>query len=310
MTPDALPGLLLLLIAVVGWYVTVRIASNLGKGSPTRLAVAFAMPAGLTCGLAAVWGQADVVFAVPIGCAVAALTLVRGVTLAGLPATRRSWQGAVMLLPVTAVVVLFGLRGAVPAGHALLLLIVGLAALWAWRGRQRGELRWGGRWPELLVAGAAVVLAGAASTAALVVLDAAVQRTGYVSEALLGSLLLAAMLVLPMVGVTSQRARLGRADEAISALHGYAILLLGVALPIGILITALRPGTGGALVTDVSPWLSGPSMPWRIWRLDAMLLLLLAMLTLPRWRPGRWAGLGLVGAYVGYVCVIAFVVRG
>ena len=331
MTPDALPGLLLLFVAAAGWYVAVRAAADAGGGSATRLAGAFALPAALTAVLAGARGQTDAAVAVPIGCALAALTLVRGVTLTSGPVAqpRRTGgrRGGLVLLPVAAVLVVVGLRGPVEPWHASLLLATGLAAVWAWRAHQpAGHAEKPPKTPRIVLLAGAVVVSAAAAMAALAVVGAAVRRTGYATEALLSSLLLSAMLVLPTVGVVALRVRQNRAGQALAAVQGYALLMLGVALPLAMLTwhagqfaQSLQPPAvaDASQIAELAGVATLPrtlSIPLRVWRLDAMLLLLLGVLGLPaalgRWRPGRIEGYGLILLYAAYATAVALRARG
>jgi len=136
-------------------------------------------------------------------------------------------------------------------------------------------------------------------------------------NAMIGALLLAPALVLPMVGSSALVAQRGQYSSAISSLVAVALLNMCLLLPLVIAtwsVAHVAPPQPNALQIAmaackdaVDPALSYAASTWRV---DATLLLVIGFWLLPiaagRWIPSRAEGAGLVVAYAAYLTMTAY----
>src|SRR5436190_11551256 len=123
-----------------------------------------------------------------------------------------------------------------------------------------------------------------------------------------------------MVGTGSARAHRGDEAGVISSSAAMVLLNLGALLPLIIVFSYAQPHLREALrhlprLQDISiEPKSGPIFfPPGVWRDDSVVLVVLGMFLLPlslgRWRPGRFEGVGLVVGYVAYLLMSVLAAR-
>lgn len=316
-TPDA--GPLLLGGMALAWYVGVRAAID--ALLPTRFlvlshALAMVVPGSLLAAWGVAVGRGDVAVAMVFSSAVSALSLALGVTLLSSPrhaepsAGERWW---LMLGPLAGVALLTGLSGRIGGFHILCLLA--LAAMTRMLVRDDGA-----RTPELPVArrptalrviqaALALVLVGVGCWTAFLAIDLVNARVGRETGDVLATILFGPASALPLIGAAHHLLQHRRASEAVGSLIGAAVLLIGVTLPLLAAAWSLRnfnpPELDGDWLSLVRDGLPALPFPLRAWRVDAVLLVVLAIAIAPaafgRWSLGRLEGLLLLLCYLGYL---------
>ena len=328
-------GRWLLLIGAVLLYVASRAgveALSGGRTSPGRRALGHWIPVAATALVALALRRADlavsIVFATSVGC----LSLLVG-SIAILspdsetpPTFRRLWP---FVLPAALLVLLAGFAGQFTWQHGVVLLIEGGVLLFAWK--------------ELSVVGDAAIAVG--DTEPVPVPGRGVRRIGAVNlalsicVALVGAVagilgaehigrnlpqisdmasvvaVLGPLLVLPMLTGGAALAQKKRAWVATTSGVGVVLLNLCLLLPVLILLwypahTVHWQPSAVFHLRFSSLWAVSP-MPfaWVTWRLDNVVLILLAFMLVPasmgRWRLQRAEGLTLIILYGVYVLMEA-----
>lgn len=136
---------------------------------------------------------------------------------------------------------------------------------------------------------------------------------GFISAVLIGP-----AMMLPLVGTGTQLANEHRQGEVLSTLVSLVLINVLVILPAAI-ITAwfdhlaawqrLQPASTDPIVVRL---LNRPVLPFphAAWRVDTMMILILAMFLVPlslnRWLPSRLEGFALIFAYVCYLLMSAY----
>jgi Ca2+/Na+ antiporter len=328
-------GRWLLLIGAALLYVASRAgvdALSGGRTTPGGRAVGHWLPIAATALVAMALRRADmaisIVFATSVGCLsllVGSMSIVSPDSEAP-PPFRRLWPFA---LPAALLVLLAGFAGQFTWQHGVLLLIEGSALLFAWK--------------ELSVAGHATIAVGDGEPISIPVRG--VRRIGMVNLALsvclalvgavagiLGAeqigkdlpqisdrasvaAVLGPLLVLPMLTGGAALAQKKRAWVAMTS--GVGVMLLNLCLLLPILILLWYPAHAIHWQQSAffhlrlsSLWEVSP-MPfaWVTWRLDNVVLVLLAFMLVPasmgRWRLQRAEGLTLIVLYGVYVLMEA-----
>jgi hypothetical protein len=328
-------GLIVLSGAVIAWYAAARsLADALSPEdrSSTRRALGYFIPIAIT----ATWlsfragGEPAAGIAVATASGVACLTLACGATLLAGGSSAQGGEEArrwALLVPTALLLVLCGLSGRLDLFHALILLAQGVAVLLLWRGigspgenrARQGEMPFpapprrhlAGR---TLIAALAICLAGLGAWGAGVVTDELRQNLRLSGGMLIASLMIAPAMVLPLVGAGVSLSGIGRGTSAVSTQVALVVLNVCVLLPLIIVIQAVRTAMeGGAVLSGSIFALPGPVMPMSIWRLDCVLLLVLALFLLPvavaRWKWGRVEGLVLILGYGFFMVLTAALTR-
>jgi Ca2+/Na+ antiporter len=134
-----------------------------------------------------------------------------------------------------------------------------------------------------------------------------------VSPGAVAASLLSLMLVMPIVQSDRQLARRGESWVAVTSAVGLLFLNLCVLLPTLAAAQYVKAIVG---VIHLHPLVIDPHdfaphamvYPWGVWRLDAMLLLLVSAMFLPatlgKWNLGRRDGLVLIFIYVAYLLIV------
>ncbi|HMB96481.1 MAG TPA: hypothetical protein VKK61_10620 [Tepidisphaeraceae bacterium] len=321
-------GILLLVIAAVGWYIASRAtadALSAGKSSPGKTAIGCWIPTFVVVIAAIVLGRSEVVTSIIFGASVAALTIVLGVVTIAAGETqqtspRRMWG---FILPAALICLMIGFTSAISWFDACVLFLEGLAlaSLWNDQAEKIPPSRLSpGRSIQLIIAIAAAVVATLAGLRGVWDVSGGLGiGDGLVTQVLLGPL-----LVLPMIGMGCAAASEGRYDQAVSTLVGYVLLNLCALLPLAALLWFARPYWTAVFVTTNAPTTLPATMPagiisnplpypMGIWRVDTVCLAAIGLLLLPvalgRWTLGRAEAVGLMFAYVIYMFLSALLAR-
>ncbi len=297
--------MVLIATAAVMLYVSSRAAASALGGMAGR-AVGHFIPV-LMAALVATWaGLEPLAINVLFASTVMTVTLVAGVSLLTAPVetegvTRRAWG---FFLPLAAIVWTIGSLGDINYRSAIALALVG--GVLAWVGdsapvaaRARPQVRL--RLTQMLLA---TIVAGMGAVFAVIAVQTVLAASRPITQGMLASTLIAPLVVLPLLGATSEMAlSLGSSSQPISVCMISAILNLCAGLPA---ITALRAAKRFLLRSDSAvPY----PLPYGTWRIDSMVLLVVGLLILPialgRWSPSRVEGLLLVLIYVLYLYLIS-----
>lgn len=354
-------ALLLCVAAAVAWYIASYAAADAARaasGSITLgIVVGGALPVTIAAVAAALGGMTQAALSLAVGAAVAAVTLVFGLVSttrtvkAGLP--ERTGTGGTggkggrrvdlaMLLPVAVTLLLAGFAGYISAYQALLFLAEGVIVAWMLtRGRAEAEEEAEAdpkvkpartpAWATGVQLIMAAVLSAAAAGLAFAATDAAGGFFGQRVDALFASVLFAAVLLLPLIGIGTVAAADGNRLAVQRGLVMLAAILLTTCLPAVVLIAGVQEAREmvSAEVTDLAiqaaggesapVWRQlierppGMALPLRIWRVDAVLLCVVGLLFLPaaagRFRVGRIEGVGLIMAYAIYLVLSVLMSR-
>lgn len=330
-------GPVLLMIAAVGWYVAVMLATNVflirrdSAGARALAAWICNVPVVI---LAILAGRYEIAIGMIFATSVACMTLVLGIATFAAGTTphsthRRAWS---MLLPVSLICMLIGLSSGFDRLDAIILLAQGLAMIGLWQeSPQSAPPSTGASFGlgRLLALLAVVVIAGAGGFAAVKASSSMSLRMGMTNAGMITALVLAPAMVLPLIGIGLQAAHDGRYDQFVGGLIGFVFLNLCVLLPLATLLWIAQPGrraevfdpfpataptttatTGPATTTASSDDDSNSSIlpprvlpyPMAVWRVDTVLLIAVGLLLLPvslgRWSLGRPEAIGLIGAWV------------
>ena len=269
--------------------------------SPGRRALAQWLPIFATAMAAAIMRQTEIAVALAFGSSVACLSLVLGMStyvgpLQEFPPSRKLWP---LVMPAALFVLLSGFHGTLSWLHAVLLLGMGAGFLPLWVDQSLHGAEQPAATPKDtsspalgLVIALALAAVGAWATAHGA--TEVTQQSRLLSTQLLGSVILGPFLLLPALGNCSMLAQQGRAGEAITSLVGTVLLNLCLLLPLVVLVTYVI--SRGATPTHY---------PLVAWRVDAVVLLVLAFALIPvaagRWLPGRLESMLLVLVYTAYL---------
>lgn len=326
------------LVYVAGRVLLVSLV-DVKHATSAQLGRATALPIGLAAAMAVALGRPDAGVALLFATAVGALTLVTGLTASVEPAGpvpvvwRRVW---IFLIPTALLALLAGFSGQLTLTHALVFGVQGgLVLLVVEAAREEFDdepmpvlpaaavvpqrRRWA-RGVEAGLAGA-VLLAGS-----WLMLDASPQPRSAVarfSDALLAVGVWSPVLLLPMVGSAATMAQAGRTTAVVGGAVVLALINLCVMVPVVILVWHAWPWiertiAGGRVIAsttravEVEVLSRTPlNFPMASWRLDSVILLILAVALLPvamgRWTLGRREGVALVVLYALYLIGSAMV---
>lgn len=269
--------------------------------SPGRRAVAQWLPVFATAIAAVVMRQPEMAVALVFGSSVACLSLVLGMStyvgaLQEFPASRRLWP---LVLPPALFALLAGFRGSLGWFHAVLLLGMGAGFLPLWIDRSLpsgAPITPAADETSSPAAGVAIAMALAA-VAAWATVHGATQvadQSRLLTSQLLGGAVISPFLLLPALGNCSMLAQQSRAGEAVTSLVGTVLLNLCLLLPLVILVTLV-----------VSRGATATPYPLIVWRVDSVVLLVLAFALVPvaagRWLPQRMESMLLVLVYAAYL---------
>jgi Ca2+/Na+ antiporter len=303
------------------------------SATAARLAWTVTLPVGLVAVVAVLMRRPEVAVGVLFATSVAALALVNGLCAFLAPTgeipgmARRVW---IFLIPLSMLTLVAGFTGHLTLTHAAIFALQGgfiyyvrtdpvamleddpiPALLNASERPVKTRQPW--RLAELVLAGAVAAIAG------YLLIEASHQPTSPLvrfSDALLAVGVLSPILLLPMVGVGAALSQRGRTIATAHASVLLTVLNLCVLLPVVIALWYFRPmiEMGWTHVTSVAvageqpvtTWLNTPPpFPMSSWRIDSVVLLILAVAALPvalnRLPLGRREGMGLVVLYTVYL---------
>jgi Ca2+/Na+ antiporter len=328
-------GHVMLLAGALMLYVASRAGAHTLAGNsvnPGRRALGHWIPIAATAMVAVAFHRADlavsIIFAASIGC----LSLVLGSMClmrpdADAPAPfQRLWP---LAMPAALLTFLIGFTGHFSWVHATILLFEGVAILFAWQELSSSDEipaiageeivpeidkhsfphRW--RLDLTLV----VILSFIGAVGAIIGVQRMSRNMQLVSDMATFIAILGPLLVLPILIAGAGLARKNRAWEVTTSAVGVVLLNLCLLLPIVILLWYVV----GAIQLNSSNWrllsldsIAGAApMPfgWVTWRVDNVVLLVLAFVLFPpalrRWRLGRAEGIILIALYGVYVLMEA-----
>jgi len=310
---------ILLVGAMVAVYIAARVAIGiLGRAdgtAPGRRAVAQWLPAAVAAVAAQILGVPDIAVGIVFGTSVAALSLVLGMTtylapLEQLPGDRRAWP---LVLPAAIVAIIAGFSGKVTLLHAILLLVLGASFLAVWLDRPAVEqtepgderAKWFGDISAFgwIALAAAIVVMGLAGWVGVYGATATAQHSRVVSTGLLAATILSPLLMLPALGESGILAQRGHCGSAVTGLVGTVLLNLCALLPLLVFVNLLMHGIAHWRGSDAA--YTPLPFPLAVWRIDAVLLLMLAFALVPvamgRWMPERLEAILLVVVYAAYL---------
>lgn len=303
----------------------------------SRLAWTMTLPIGVMAGTAMLLGRSEVAVGLLMAASVASLSLVCGLgaflsPVEELPGVaRRVW---VFLIPLAMLALVAGFGGHLTLNHAAFFALQGgiiyyvrtdpvaaveddlPPALLDAQRPARGRRVW--RVLESVMAAAVVMVAGW-----LLLGSTGVSRSPLVrfSDALVAAAVISPILLLPMTGTASALAQRHRTATVAHAGVLLTVLNLCVMLPGAIMLWYARPMLGWAGMK--LGWLAGeagafpmklatpPVFPMSSWRIDSVVLLILAIAALPvalgRLPLGRREGMGLIVLYAVYLVASALV---
>ena len=294
---------------------------------------------------AIVRGQPQIAIGVIFGSCVATLSLVLGVVTFTAPPdqigvdARRRWG---FVLPAAVLIVLAGFQSQFTFLHALVLGAEGVVVLMMWMSpkherqvaseiemqdagglidaepsivlAQEGSEEIAKALPawvapiQILLAIVIALIAGWAGVSGSMHL---LERSSLPSISIIAALLLGPALVIPMIGTDCSIAQTGDYTDAVNSQVAFVILNLCVILPLVIVAWYAQQGMPVEMTRDFwSRALSAQSdsplaFPLIVWRVDAVMLLVLGLALLPmslgRWLPGRAEGVLLIALYAVYM---------
>jgi len=319
-------GVLLLVAAALAHYTAARVAiyalSRADGADPGRRAVGQWLPIAATAIGAILLKQPEMAVSVILGTSVASLALLPGlIVLASaneaLPSNPRAWP---FILPAALLPLMAGFSGHLGWGHAVAMLLLGAMVLMVWlHDRQDASVpstSIGTSRSGLVIVGIALAIGGAYLAVKATV--AASNETRLFSPALVASIILNPLLMMPTIGTASTLAQNGHTGRALSAMVGTALLNLCLLLPIAIL---LHVGLQSAdklkaiqTTRDLLNQLSAAALPYPMaaWRIDNVLLVVLGFAAIPvamgRWAISRLDGVLLALGFLAYLIATAFAV--
>ncbi len=321
--------MVLLLGAALSWY----IAAHAAAAALPKRASAFILGGGLPALAGVVWfaltGRTEAALALALGTAVASSTLVLGLVANAEPTEGRrvlddpGRRLKAMLLPVAVTFLVAGFAGALSLLHGILLLAEGGIIAWLGLASRRAvptatvaggpvaeKPEPGGSW---WLRGPVIVLAAILGTAgaglAAGAASAASRRQGMELDAAFATLLVAAILALPLIGIGTRFSIFGQGLVAQRGLALLAVYMVCLAIPVATFIDIGRQASdrlaeGGAWLSLLRDPPSVP-LPQRLWRADSIVLCLAGLLLLPpaagRYRLGKLEGVGLIVLYLAFL---------
>ena len=331
-------SVLLLIGAAACWYLANRAAA---MALPGR-ASAFAIGGGVPALAGVIWftltDRTDAALALALGVGVASATLAMGLVANSDPpegqrvADDPGRRLKATLLPVAVILLVAGFSGALTPLHALLLLIAGGFVAWLGISHRRNiptaklaapeaegapptetVPAWAVAIQVTFAAALAVAGAGLAAGAAA----AASRRQGMDLDATFATLLVSAIVALPLIGLGMRFVTAGHGLIAQRGLALTAVFMICLAVPAVVLVDAGQTvwATRSSGIDWQGLWASPPAvpMPLRLWRTDSVVLCLGGLLLLPpaagRYRLGKIEGSGLILLYVAYLVVTLSSVR-
>lgn len=335
-----LPGLLAA-AALCGCLASWGLSHALRVGGRQSVGPAAAMvdwlPVALCVLVAMLLGEPTVAVTLIYATSLAAVTVVLGGALLFTPhaedaaAMRPSAVSSSMLslgLPMLLVVWLIGFSGNVTPASALALLIAAIATLDAWAhdkadpaaGTTADHTADSSRLFRIIEAVAAVALGLVGAWVAVEFTEHAADPLLRISPELLVVMPLGPLLLLPLFSRAAANARHGRADSSVALSLGVVVLNMGILLPLTAVArylvppvlaavepaAATSPSTSATVVAaaEFGPHMSLLGIPLLLWRLDNMLLVLVALaifgIRLGYYRPQRRMGMALLLLYAGY----------
>jgi Ca2+/Na+ antiporter len=266
--------------------------------SPARRAVAHWLPIAAAALAAVIFHQVEIALEIIFAASIAALALVGGcIAVMGShgdeppqwPISAR--RLAMMLLPATILTFMAGFGGSFSILSAIVLLLQGAVILYVKFDRTEDlEPSPTGFRIAPFIGAIAICIVGAC--AAIIGSTRILADLDFPSPSPLVTTVLAPLLVAPMLLGGSILAQRGQAWASAAAGAGVAELNLCLLLPLLALAWQFRRG-------------ESLYFPMASWRVDAVVLIILAAALLPaaagRWRPGRGDGAMLLVIYVGYV---------
>jgi hypothetical protein len=294
MTPQAaLMGGVAMLYAA-GRAAVVALAHN--ASSPGRRALGHWMPIAAVTAAAVVLHEPLLAMSVIFATSVATLALAGGaVALSETTPQDPAYDGSPhlasfggLLLPAALLALLAGFSGQIGWFNAAALALEGLAVLYVWRDWIDAPEK-----PEKTSSLNLVLAILLALVGAWIAVKGAIGAThllGFVSPGIVATSTLAPLLAAPMLLSGANLAQQGRAWAAWSTHIAVVQLNLCVLLPLTALFWLLR-------------WHTPLAFPLATWRVDAVVLVLLAAIT-GRRRPGNAEGFFLMILFVGYVLAV------
>jgi len=271
-----------------------------GEAAPGARAVGHWLPIAAVAGAAVLFGQSDMALTLLFSSSIAAIALVGGcVAIIGTTANEPEFfpeplrKAAAFLLPAAVLAYLSGFAGEIGWLSCALLACQGAIALCVWFGRFDAKRAVSVR--RLMVAAPLCVVGAWAAIHGATRLNPDID---YPPSLIAAATILAPLLAAPMLLSGSMLAQRGQAWAAHGTHIGVAQLNLCAGLPLAALLWRIRRHEAMAY-------------PMHIWRVDAIVMVLLAAALLPatagRWRPGRMEGFFLVGLYIAYVLAVVVV---
>jgi hypothetical protein len=295
-------GACLIVGAAAGLYIAARVGSDaaarLAGDTPFVRALFHWIPVAAVALTAAWAGAWDLSIGVIFGSSVAALCLIPGIVASGGALAAVPRRG-IFLLPAAMLVLLCGFSGKLTSWHACALIIEGIAiasvAMGKRRGRRDSLIGFAQRGVAVVDVALSLILVGLTAWAANQGTKHLVAELRGLTPNLVGSLVLGPVLMLPLIGTAQMLAGEERAGDAAALPVPIVLLNLCLLLPFAIAIAAR-----GQELSDASV-----AFPMMTWRIDSVLLMVLAAFFAPgalgRWRLRRGEGFALVACYCVYM---------
>jgi cation:H+ antiporter len=271
--------------------------------SPGRRAVGHWLPIAAVAIAAVLLGQPELALGIIFASSVAGLALVGGcVCIMGTtPEEPQVWPEAVrqpcaLLLPIAALTFLAGFSGRVGWFNSIILAIEGLLVWTVWAGRSGGVgASLPVKWSRLVLAAALCAVGGFAAVHGAVRMSV---NPDFPPSLVAAATILSPILVASLLLNGAALVQRGHAWAAHATHAGVAQLNLCLLLPLTAILWRLR-------------WGETLAYPMSNWRIDAVILILLAAALLPaaagKWRPQRLEGGFYIVLYVAYVLAVVVV---
>lgn len=338
-------GVLLLVAAALVLYGASRLAlhalAHPDGSDPGRRAIGQWLPIAAAAIGAVLLRQPEVAVSIILGSSVTCLSLVTGlVTLMApmemLPPGRRVWP---FLMPAALIPLMAGFSGHLGPWHAGAMLLFGFAVLAVWLQEPQAidvpsaaastaapSPRTPRRAERLVLLVVALLLCAAGAYLSIRGTLSAASQSRYMTAAVVATVILCPLLMLPTIGTASAVAQHGQVGRALTALVGTVLLNLCLLLPIAVFLHMALPANpasaSGPSPLDLSYFqlsfrpasmsLAPLPYPMAAWRIDNVLLVVLGFATVPiatgRWLIGRGESLLLIMGYMTYLVAQAVVV--
>lgn len=327
--------LILLIGAVASWYVAVRVLVDVFAwriGFSLTRALCSALPLIVLVIIALVRHDHAMAVSSIFAASVAALSLVLGSVLLSssthtiVDSHQREWS---FVLPAALVLMMMGLKSHFSMFHALALITEAIVVLLLWADPRRvhpvstsvelQQHKSPQAWANVLRAVLAVALCVVGGMLAFAAASSVSAQWRLPGNGFISAVLIGPAMMLPLVGTGTQLAHEHRQGEVISTLVALVLINVLIILPGAIITTWIQsltaaPTTQPAVSTEpfIVQLLNRPvlTFPHAAWRVDTMMILILAMLLVPlslnRWLPSRLEGFALLIAYVCYLLMSAY----